>query len=296
VSDTADLFSTIASHAVAIDTRSIPGPQTHHGVAAVRALVIDTHDRLPGSAGASDTGIRAPRMERCADRACTEGDFWDDETQTWAHSHPIPNDPAGDAAMRPSTSEAMLTRLDKAEAKFVANIAELVTRSVSRGVPDTWDEAVSDCSMLDQMDAIAALEAAWGVKAVRKWVTNAGDALEDIDWIWNRYVTRDPNDHERTWTSGLADEECCRVCLQLRLRVERHRKHLCSGCYQLHLDAAEALDLHPDYAPDPPPELIAELRRSTPSGPGWKRTRQHWIAGLDRPAWLAKLERQMGAA
>ena len=248
---------------------------------ALRDVLLQTHDRLPGGTQSSETGVRAPRMERCTDTDCPEGDYWDEETRTWQHSHPIPNDPTGDAAMKPSRSEADLRSVDHLEQRFVDAIGELATRSHSRGRPETWDEAVKDAHLLAEIDAVCVLENTWGAKAVRKWVEQAGDAVHDLELLAGRHASREPNDHERTWTSGLADEECCRVCLQLRLRVERHARGLCSGCWKLSQDSREHTD---DGEPvDPPPELIEEFRRiNNPSGPAWKAERSRWLRSLER--------------
>ena len=251
---------------------------------AIRDTILATHDRLPGSSGTSETGIRAPRMEQCADPNCPQGDWWDDETQRWTHSHPIPNDPTGDAAMRPSESEADLRRLDIAVQRFVDMVGELAERSHSRGRPETWEEAVKDAHLLVEMDAVTVLEQTWGAKDVRKWVTNAADAVIDIEVIASRHVSRDPNDHERTWTSGLADEQCCRICIRLGLRVnwqEGGAGGLCQGCYRLRNRCAQVNDLDPDEVGDPPETLIEELRRiGAPGSVQDRNTRHRWFADV----------------
>ena len=258
----ADTFASVVEDAMTLD------PDT------VRATILETHDRLPGGGGYSETGVRAPRVEICHDPTCPQDDGWE-------HSHPVPDDPTGNAAMRPSRSDADLRALDQAVQTFVDNVGELVTRSASRGVPQTWEEAVNDAQLLDRDDAISVLERVWGHRDVNRWVTKAGDAVHDLALITGRHVTRQPNDHERTWTSDLADEQCCRVCLQLKLRVPVKARRLCAGCWQLSQDSREHTD--DGEAIDPPPELIEEFRRiGNPHGPAWKKARSDWLHALER--------------
>lgn len=260
MSTSADIFAIVATDAMALDPDEI------------RSTIMATHDRLPGGTQSSETGIRAPRMEPCTDPTCEHDDGWQ-------HSHPIPNDPTGDAAMRPSKSEADLAELDAAVDRFVAAIGELASRSHSHGVPETWDEAVKDAHLLAEMDAVTVLErAGW---KVRGWVVAAGDALQAIETLAGRHLRRDPNDHERSWTSGLADEQCCRVCLKLGLRVawqDGGAGGLCQGCYRLRKRCAYVNELSIDEVGDPPETLIEELRRiGTPGSIQDRNARHRWF-------------------
>lgn len=179
---------------------------------------------------------------------------------------------------RRDPSEDDLRLIDHHESRFVAAVAELAMRSHSRGAPETWDEAVKDAHLLAEMDAIGILERIPGEKPA-KWVHAAGDALHDLELIRRRHATRDADDWERSFTSDLDDNQCCRVCLRLRLRVKAHARGLCQGCWKLSQDSRRhTADGEPV---DPPVELIEEFRRlGNVHGPAWKATRSRWLTSL----------------
>lgn len=259
-----------------LDCLSIPG-HTETGPNAIEALIMATHDRLPGSAGASETGIRASRMETCGDTTCPQ---WLDDL---SHDHPVPNDPTGDAATRPSKSDADLKLLADLCKSFVTAIDEIAGRSMSARKLDDWDDAVTAAALLDEMGAIDVLERT--NQNPRKWVVKAGDALHDLELLARRHMTRQPDDWEKSWTSGLTENECCRVCMSLGLWVdwrEGGAGGLCQGCYRLRKRCAHETSLDMDEIPDPPPELIEELRRiGSPGGPVDRAARQRWFRKVE---------------
>ena len=266
MTNTPEIFAHVAADARRLDPDHI------------RATIVATHDRLPGGTSSSETGVRAARMETCTDRSCPSHELGYD------HSHPVPNDPTGDAAMKPSASEADLRDLDAAVGRFITAIDELARRSHSGPFPRDWRSAVLGAKRLVTDDMIPAVERIWGAKKTRQWVVTAGDALHEIEMIAGRHVARDPNDHERSWTSGLADEQCCRVCIKLGLRVawqDGGAGGLCQGCYRLRKRAAQENNLDPDDVGDPPETLIEELRRiGSPGSVQDRNARSRWFADV----------------
>ena len=270
---TATLFADITTAAMQLDP------------AELRATLLATHDRLPGGTRSSETGVRAPRMEVCTDPSCPEGDWWDDDAATWAHSHPIPNDPTGDAAMRPSRSEADLRTLDYYVARYITAVDWIARRCHSGPFPTDWRTAALGAQRLVRDDMLPALEQTWGAKDVSRWVMAAGDAVHDIELIACRHLPRQASEWEQHWTSGLADEDCCRVHLRLEppQRTEVKAKGLCQQCGRLKADAADILGCDFDQAPDPPRELLETYRRiNNPSGPAWKAERSKWLQTLEK--------------
>lgn len=273
------IWADLAGVALELDCFTIPG-STLSGPRAIKERILATHDRLPGGAQSSETGVRSARMEPCEDITCPG---WHPDIR---HDHPCPVDPTGDAAMRPSKSEADLAALQTAVSAFVAAVGELAVLSHSRGRPRSWGAAVTDASILAEWEAVDSLETS-GQKP-RKWVLKAADALHDLELIRDRHCPRDASDHERTWTSGLADEECCLVCFQLGLRVTNDtttggRLGLCQSCYRLRLRCAEVNDIDTKDAPVPPPELVQELRRiGAPGSAADRATRSRWFQAVGR--------------
>lgn len=277
---TSDLFDEVVRVAVELDCLSAPG-FAETGPAVIRAMIEQTHDRLPSSASASDSGIRAARMERCYDRTCPQGVHWLGDS--WDHDHAVPNDPTGDAATRPSKSDADLKLLEQLQAAFVTAIDEIACKSMSRRKITDWDDAVTVAALLDEMEAVEVLERT--DQKPRRWVIKAGDALHDLELLARRHMTREPDDWEKSWTSGLAPEDCCRVCTKLGLWVpwrEGGAAGLCQGCYRLRKRCAHETDLDMDAIPDPPPELIEELRRiGAPGGVTDRAARQRWFRTVE---------------
>lgn len=269
------LWHDIAAAALELDMFTIAG-STLSGPAVIRERIMSTHDRLPGGSRSSESGIRASRMEPCMDPTCPQG------AGGWRHDHPVPVDPTGDAAMRPSKSEADLGALQTALRTFVSAVGDLAALSHSRGTPRTWDEAVTDAVLLDDMDAIDVLESS-GQKP-RRWVIRAGDAIHDIELIRDRHCTRNPNDWERSWTSDVANEnDACRICRQLGLIVDARRDKggrdgRCQGCNRLRKRCAVVNNIELDEVPEPPVELIEELRRiGSPGSPNDLAARSRWF-------------------
>ncbi len=234
---TAETFATVVVQAMTLDP---------HGLTESLLIV---HDRLPGSATGSESGIRAARVETCQDQTCPQSDGWD-------HTHPVPTDPTGDAALRPSESDRDLDAIEHHVGRFVANVAELHARSVSNGPPTTWSQAVQSAGLLVSMGAVDTLETTWGTKAVKRWVTAAGDAIHDLQLIADGHASREPSQDEKHWSAGLADEDCCVWHLAIHSRIRRPRspgKNICPDCCSL----AELL------GQKPPPWLIeAEIDRA----------------------------------
>lgn len=178
---------------------------------------------------------------------------------------------------RRDPTHADLSLLDHHEARYVTSVYEIATRSHTGPFPTDWRSARIGARRLDDMDAIGVLETT-GQKPAR-WVYAAGDALHDLELLAGRHMARKANDYEQAWTSGLADEECCDLCLEhLRLRVPRYRGQWCQPHYTLRLDSRNHT---PDGQPvDPPGWLSDELRRTGGPGPDWKRARSRWLLDL----------------
>lgn len=182
-------------------------------------------------------------------------------------------------SQRQDRTQDDLRRCDSLVASYVTAVGEIAVRSRSGARAETWDGAVKDHNLLDQMDAVGVLERIPGEKP-SKWVHRVGDCLHDLELLARRHETgREPDDFERSWTSGLADGDCCRVCLKLRLRTRSHARGLCQGCWKLSQDSRHHTD---DGEPiDPPVELIEEFRRiGDGQGPAWKATRSRWLNSL----------------
>lgn len=163
---------------------------------------------------------------------------------------------------------ADLDLIDHHAERFICAVTELALRSHSRGAPRSWDEAVQDAHLLAEMDAVGILERT-GQRPSR-WVHQAGDAVHDLALIRDRHASREARDWEQSWTSGLADEECCRLCLDhVNLRSPRKAKQLCQMHLRLFNEAGGI---------DPPQWLTEEFRRiGSPAGPDWKRARSRWL-------------------
>lgn len=228
---TSDLFGDIVRQAMELDCLMIPG-HVETGPAAIEACIYSTHDRAPSSASSTDTGIRAARMERCQDPTCPQGATWDGNG--WNHDHPVPNDPTGDAATRPSKSDADLRLLADLQASFVTAIDELAGKSMSRRRITDWDDAVTVAALLDEMEAVEVLERT--DQKPRKWVLKAGDALHDLEQLAKRHLPRQANEDEQAWTNGLADEDVCSWHVQIHRRYRRPRiqgTNICQDCINL---------------------------------------------------------------
>ena len=180
---------------------------------------------------------------------------------------------------RRDSTDSDLQRLDELEASYVAAVHWLATRSHSGPFPNDWRTARPGHKLLIAMDAVTALERT-GQRPGRA-VIQAGDALHDLERMAARHPVggRAPDDYERSWTSGLADGDCCRVCLKLKLRNRAHARGLCQGCWKLSQDSRNHTD---DGEPiDPPVELVEEFRRiGDGHGPAWKATRSRWLNSL----------------
>jgi len=198
----------------------------------------------------------------------------------------VPTDPTGDAAMRPSESDRDLDAIEHHVDRFVANVAELHARSVSNGPPTTWGQAVQSAGLLVSMGAVDTLETTWGAKAVKRWVTAAGDAVHDLQLIADGHASREPSTVERHWTGDEADEQCCRIHLRCDpvIREKAVAHGLCRQCGRLKADAADVLGLDFGDAPDPTPKLLEEFLASgnQNGGPRWRAARSRWLQGLER--------------
>lgn len=263
MTDTTDIFRRLVRDAIRIDHLVHAGPPITSGPTAIAAAIYSTHDRLPGGSGVSETGVRAARMEECVDPTCDLGVPGD------GHTHATPVDPTGDAAMRPSKSDADLRQLEVSVTTFITAISELGAMSRSKGAPTDWDEALIDANWLDEQGAIDVLERS--DQKPRRWVLKAGDALHDIEALWRKQQTREPDEVDRAWTDELADEQCCSVHLQIQpagvYREKRFRRDLCRTCYQL----AMAGDV------DRPPIELVEVWVQSPGQVAWRAARSRWL-------------------
>lgn len=230
-SDTAGLFAELAALAFELDVRSL-----RQTIAAGR-----------------DDGLKAARYDGAGGRSAE------------VSSHPERQA----LAPKRDRTDADLALLTSHERTYVWAIAEIAVRSRSGRPCEDWDEAVKDHQLLAEMDAVGVLERIPGEKPA-KWVTKAGDALHDLSRLADQHVSRAPKDWERSWTSGLSDEACCRLCLEhVNLRTEAKAKRLCQMHLRLYNEAGEV---------DPPEWLTQEYRRiGSPSGPDWKRARSRWL-------------------
>lgn len=235
----ADLWATLTAQAMAFD------------LPRLRATIHDT----------ADDGLRAANYEGAGGRSAD------------VSSHPERH--ALNERRDPTRND--LTLVDHHVCRYIAAVYEIATRSHSGPFPNDWRTARIGAKRLDDMAAIEVLETT-GQRPAR-WVHQAGDALHDLELLAGRHLARKANDHERSWTSGLADEQCCRVCLELGLRIERKARGLCQPCLRLKTDLAAELACDIDDAADPPPELLEEFRRiNNPGGPAWKAIRSRWIS------------------
>lgn len=220
---------------------------------AAVALELDVRDLRSAIEDGRDDGLRAAAYDRSGGRSASTS------------SHPERT------ALRPSTdrTDADLRRLAEHEATYVDAIAQIAVRSRSGRPCEDWDEAVHDHNLLVQMDAVGILERIPGENPA-KWVRRAGDAISSLEHLADRHRSRPPKDWERSWTSGLSDEECCRLCLDhVNLRTEAKAKRLCQMHLRLYNEAGEV---------DPPEWLTEEYRRiGSPSGPAWKAARSKWL-------------------
>ena len=129
-----------------------------------------------------------------------------------------------------------LDRLDHLESRFVAAVGELARRSMSRGVPATWDEAVHDAHLLAEMDAVGVLERT-GQKPAR-WVLVAGDSIHDLEVIARRHAPggRAPTEDEKHWKDGANVNDVCAWHLAIHHRHRRPRRpgtNICDTCATL---------------------------------------------------------------
>lgn len=246
--------------------------------------IILTHDRSPGS-GQHDGNSRGLRTEMYIDAPEGSRELSDEEIAlgvepdwgvTISHS-----DPTGMAALRPSASDRDLRDLEAAVNTFIKMIDSLASASFSGRRPKTWDEAITDARRLVAMEAIEVLERT--KQNPKRAIFKAGDAVHQIEQIQNRHCARRATEWESSWTSGLADEECCITHLRLEppIRKEKVANGLCSSCYSLSKAAAQALNVKPKDAPAPPPSLVADFEKTNNhSGVAWKKLRQSWINQL----------------
>jgi len=220
---------------------------------AAVALELDVRDLRRQIAEGRDDGLRAARYDRSGGRSAEQASA----PERWVMEP------------RRDRTDADLALLASLERTYVAAIAEIAVRSRSGRPCEDWDEAVHDHQLLAEMDAVGVLERIPGEKPA-KWVLRAGDALHDLSRLADQHLSRAPKDWERSWTSGLSDEACCRLCLEhVNLRTEAKAKRLCQMHLRLFNEAGEV---------DPPEWLTQEYRRiGSPSGPDWKRARSRWL-------------------
>lgn len=183
-----------------------------------------------------------------------------------------------------------LRTVSKASERFVVAIASLLVESQIGDPGDMddydWDEAVTDAALMAELQATedgkpgevlqAAIDCYEG--PVLRHITNADRAVRDLALVLRLYSPRDANDLERSWTSGLADEDCCRYCLRLGLRVERHRRDCCQVHYRLEQDSRNhTTDGQIAEVPD---WLTETMLRTKGPGPLWRAERSRWLLSL----------------
>lgn len=186
-------------------------------------------------------------------------------------------------AMHPPTdhTDADLRLLDSLVGSYVQAVAEIAARSRSGRPCATWEEAVKDHHLLDQMDAVSILER---IESPRRWVLKAGDALHDLARLERRHSRRVPDPVDLMLTGDP-------VCLShARIGDYERPRHgglvLCKTCRDLVAAVAEPTEVHKDSMWWPPVELLREHAHMERTGvrAEYRRLRAEWISGLGRTA------------
>lgn len=144
----------------------------------------------------------------------------------------------------------------------------------------SWGEALKDGHLLAEMGLVDAALSVDVDRTTTRTVERFCEAVQDLAHLakrWPKRTGRAPSDIEASWTSGLADEDCCRICLTVEplgaLRVERHRGDLCRVCYELR-QASGGIE--------PPEWLIAVWHDCDRKGQSvqWRNARERWLESV----------------
>lgn len=170
-------------------------------------------------------------------------------------------------------TESDLGRLESLMASYVAAVGAIAVRSRSGVRATTWDGAVKDHNLLDQMGAVGVLERIEGEKPA-KWVRRAADALRDLERMADQHAGRDPTEDEKHWHDGTNVNDVCAWHLAIHQRHRRPRTpgtNICATCQALVLAGEGAR----------PPAWVIEAEIDRGSRP------KAWTAALSR--WLDEL-------
>lgn len=187
----------------------------------------------------ADNGLRAARYDAqggrtsfapCDDPRCDEGP--DD------HSHVVHPDPTGNAAVSGHIGDSTtdLLHLDRAALAFI-DAANVVLEFVKGEQAHTWAGIVRIDAQLMPGSVTAGLDIDDDY-LLPPAIEAAAKAVETVNALARFHMPREPNEDERHWTAGLADEDCCAWHLDTEPRG-RHRRpraggtNCCAECLQV---------------------------------------------------------------
>ena len=181
-----------------------------------------------------------------------------------------------------------MVELRNASTAIVESVIGLLDLCLHRS-PDAdgygWADALKDAHLLAEMGVVEAMLDVdldrSGARCVERYCRGVVDlAAVARRWPWR--TGRPPTSIEATWNQGGADEDMCRICLQIEpvgaFRVPKMpgRNHgLCRVCYELRLAAGV----------EPPPALLGVWHDCDREGRSvaWRTARSRWLESVGAP-------------
>lgn len=161
--------------------------------------------------------------------------------------------------------------VSRAGLAFIDSVSA-INASRDEGTADNWADALIIANTLAELHGGHFIASAIDTSDDHSPYHQTIRAVSTLTRLAHRWgCPRIPSTLESAWTSGLADEECCVVHLQVapvgRWREPRHRGGLCRTCY----DLARAGNV------EAPPVWLVEVWIDQPGQVAWRNARNRWL-------------------